>query len=155
MGVSYIGYTVTFCRLIMLHIYKLNSHGKFKNNGSIEIHAFWHTCGLPSYNNPAKTNNSDLGAILPSCLVSKLQKYFLPRLTPRILFQSFDLSEISSWFQGISWGELVYSFLSCKQIYIHTSTVSVIYIGHNLPFSGHVTTSLPFSSEWMIHLVIL
>jgi hypothetical protein len=53
------------------------------------------------------TNNFGLGAVLLSCLVSKIQEPPSPGFEHSTLFQSFDPSKIFSWFQVISIPSLV------------------------------------------------
>jgi hypothetical protein len=72
---------------------------------------FW-DCGLCSFNLLFESNNFGLGAILLSCLVSKLQETPSPGLELMTNIQNFDLSEISSLSQGISTPHLVQIVLS-------------------------------------------
>lgn len=67
---------------------------------------FW-GFGLSSCHLLFKTNSFGLGAFLLSCLVSELQKLPSPGLALRTIFKSLDLSEMSSWLQGISMPSLV------------------------------------------------
>jgi hypothetical protein len=59
-------------------------------------------CDLCFCNLLIETNNFGLGAVLLSCLISELQEPPSLGLELRTIFRSFDLSKISSWFQGLS-----------------------------------------------------